>query len=99
MSRCAKDKIDQNREKCCIESITRGDVHQQSKGETCKDRDPGRAIRMLQLKPEVPLHLHQHAVSHHTFPRCTLQDSHEACVDAGDNVTQDPLPEAVGWQP
>lgn len=50
MSRCAKDKIDQNREKCCIESITRGDVHQQSKSETCKDRDQGKAVSMLQAE-------------------------------------------------
>lgn len=50
MSRCAKDEIDQNREKCCIESITRGDVHQQSKSETCKDRDPGKVMRVLQAE-------------------------------------------------
>lgn len=38
-------------------------------------------------------------MSEHTFPRGTLQDSHEPRVDARDDVTQDPLPEAVHWQP
>lgn len=42
MSGCAKDKIDQDREKCCIESIAGGDVHQQSIGKTCEDRGPGK---------------------------------------------------------
>lgn len=47
MSRCAKDKIDQDREECCIESIARGDIHQQSKGQTCKDRGSGKVECVL----------------------------------------------------
>jgi len=54
MSRCAKDKIDQNREKCCVESVTRGDIHQQSEGETCKDRDPGKGLSALQAEASSP---------------------------------------------
>lgn len=38
-------------------------------------------------------------MSGHTFPKGTLQHSHKPCVDARDDVTQDPLPEAVCWQP
>lgn len=50
MSRCAKDKIDQDREECCIESITGGDIHQQSKGQTCRDRGPGKVMCVLQAE-------------------------------------------------
>lgn len=50
MSRCAKDKINQDREESCIESITGGDIHQQSKGQTCKDRGPGKVKCVLQAE-------------------------------------------------
>lgn len=51
------------------------------------------------MKPAVPLCLAQLVVPEHTFHGGTLQDSHKPRVDAGDNVTEDPLPEAVCWQP
>lgn len=47
MSGCAKDKIDQDREKCCVESIAGGDVHQQSIGKTCEDRGPGKVTCVI----------------------------------------------------
>lgn len=38
---CAEDKIDQDWEECCVEPITRRDIHQQGERKTCKDRQQG----------------------------------------------------------
>lgn len=54
MSGCAKDKIDQDREKCRIESITRGHIHQQSKGKTCRDRGTEKVMCVLQAAASSP---------------------------------------------
>lgn len=49
MFRCSKDKIDQRREKGCVESITRWDINQQSKGKPCEDREPQKAVSQQPL--------------------------------------------------
>lgn len=52
------------------------------------------------LEPAASFHPNQPAVLEQRFPRAvTLQHGHQPCVDAGDDIAEDPLPKAVCWQP